>query len=130
MSVEGAMFSFDLVSDQSTEQWLKKLTTYNPYISMMKLGDVGVQMLAEATPKDSGITAASWRYEIREEHGSYSLYFCNTSRTEDGVPIPILIQYGHALPQGGYVAPYDFINPVMEQLHKMFSEQVDKEVSP
>lgn len=73
----------------------------------------GVEALMLETPIDTGETAMSWGYEIIQEDGRITLNFTNSSRAGDtNIPVVILIQYGHATRNGGYVAPYDFINPI------------------
>ena len=48
---------------------------------VVKLGDLdkygreGVAALASATPVDSGKTASSWRYEIKNKNGSVTISF-------------------------------------------------------
>lgn len=93
-------------------------------------GEKGVMALALETPMDTGITATSWTYEIEEEHGQIALYFKNTALADDGqTPIVILIQYGHGTGNGGYVMPYDFINPVTQQIFQEIADNIWKEVT-
>ena len=87
-----------------------------------------MDLLASATPKDTGNTAASWSYEIQEENGSISIYWKNTSMVGN-TPIVILIRYGHATRNGGYVAPNDFITPVLEKIFKEMADAIWKEVT-
>lgn len=93
-----------------------------------RFGQMGVEALALETPKDTGVTAASWNYEIVEDDGAISLYWTNSSGA-DRIPIVILIQYGHATRNGGYVAPYDFINPVTKHIFELIADTIWKEVS-
>lgn len=91
-------------------------------------GAKGVDLLASATPKDTGNTAASWSYEIQEENGSISIYWKNSSMVGN-TPIVILIRYGHATRNGGYVTPNDFITPVLEKVFKEMADAIWKEVT-
>lgn len=75
----------------------------------------GVEALAAATPKDTGVTAASWSYEIIQETGSVSIVFRN-SNIQNGVPIAIILQYGHATRNGGWVEGRDYINPAIQPI--------------
>ena len=59
-----------------------------------KYGQKGVAALSAATPVDSGETAASWDYEIVNKKGSARITFTN-SHIVKGVPIAIILQYGH-----------------------------------
>ena len=84
-----------------------------------KWGKRGVELLAEATPKRTGLTAASWRYEITRVNGFVSLYWYNTNvvHTRRGpVPVATLIETGHMTGRGTYVKGRDYIGPVMDQL--------------
>lgn len=98
----------------STENWLKKITsgTSRLFASLEKYGQEGVAALAAATPKDSGDTANSWYYEIVDKNGSWSIEWKNRN-INDGVSIAILLQYGHATRNGGYVQGRDYINPAL-----------------
>lgn len=91
-------------------------------------GRRGVFALAAATPKDSGITSNSWNYEIKIERGNFSLTWTN-SNENDGVPIAILIQYGHATKEGGYVQGRDFVNPAIKPIFDAISDSIFMEVS-
>jgi len=95
---------------------------------LQRYGPIGVNALANATPKDSGLTALSWDYSI-EKHGSgYDLNWFNTHEN-NGTVIAILIQYGHGTGTGGYVPPNDFINPAMKPVFDKIAEDIWKEVS-
>lgn len=91
-------------------------------------GRMGVAALAMETPIDTAETAASWDYEIEEKDGSITLTWTNSS-TAGGVPVVILIQYGHGTRNGGYVQPYDFINPVTREIFNDIADTVWKEVT-
>ena len=100
----------------------------------VKIGDLdqygreGVAALASATPKDSGLTASSWYYEIKHENGSVSISFHN-SNIKDGVPIAIIIQYGHGTGNGGWVEGRDYINPTIRPLFDKIANNAWKEVT-
>lgn len=83
------------------------------YVSILrKYGEVGVEALAAATPKDSGRTAESWSYTITRDFDSYTITWKN-SHVNDGVNVAILIQMGHGTNNGAYVQPTDYINPAL-----------------
>lgn len=90
-------------------------------------GQKGVQALADATPKDTGKTAASWSYEIKMEDSGAVLYWKN-SNIVDGVPIAVILQYGHGTRNGGYVQGLDYINPAMRPIFKEIARELWKEV--
>lgn len=92
-----------------------------------RYGEEGVRALAEATPKDTGLTAASWQYRINRGNGSVSITFENTN-FQNGVPIAILLQYGHATRNGGYVQGIDYINPALRPIFERIAEEAWEEV--
>ena len=93
-----------------------------------KFGIEGVAALASATPVDSGLTASSWYYEIQTKDGSTTITF-NNSNIQNGVPIAIILQYGHATGNGGWVEGRDYINPTIQPLFDKIAEQAWKEVT-
>ena len=66
-----------------------------------KYGREGVAALASATPVDTGQTANSWHYKIEQKQGSVLISFYNTN-IQNGVPIAVILQYGHATRNGGW----------------------------
>ena len=87
-----------------------------------KYGREGVAALSSATPIDSGKTANSWSYGITNKNGSVTISF-NNSNIQNGVPIAIILQYGHGTKNGGWVQGRDYINPAIQPV---FDEIVDK----
>lgn len=94
-----------------------------------KYARMGVEALSEATPIDTGETASLWDYEIYTTKRSTKIVWTNDNITRDGTPIPILLQFGHATKDGGYVEGIDFINPALAPVFKKMVEQVWKEVT-
>lgn len=92
-----------------------------------RYGREGVAALASATPVDSGLTADSWYYEIVKNNGTVSINFCN-SNIQNGVPIAIILQYGHATRNGGWVAGRDYINPAIQPIFDKLADSAWKEV--
>lgn len=93
-----------------------------------KYGREGVSALASATPVDSGKTASSWSYEIIKEKDSVKLTFSN-SNIQNGVPIAVILQYGHATRNGGWVQGRDYINPAIRPIFDKIADQAWKEVT-
>ena len=93
-----------------------------------KYGQEGVAALASATPVDSGQTANSWYYEIKRQNGSVSIVF-NNSHVNKGVPIAIILQYGHGTGTGGWVQGRDYINPAIRPIFDRITEDAWKEVT-
>lgn len=92
-----------------------------------KYGREGVAALASATPVESGLTASSWTYEIVRGKGSVSIRF-NNSNIQNGVPIAIILQYGHGTGTGGWVEGRDYINPSVQPLFDKIANNAWKEV--
>lgn len=88
----------------------------------------GVIALAQATPVDSGETANSWDYEIVRTKTGAVIYWTN-SNVNDGVPVAILIQYGHATDNGAYVQGTDFINPAIKPVFNNIADEAWREVT-
>ena len=99
------------------------------YISQLeKYGEEGVRLLSEATPVDTGTTAASWRYEVEKKNGFYSIYFVNDN-APSGVKVAILLQYGHATKNGGWVEGIDYINPALKPLFEKLADNAWLEIT-
>lgn len=93
-----------------------------------KYGREGVAALASATPIETGKTANSWYYEIKRQNGSVSLEFKN-SNIKDGVPIAVILQYGHGTGTGGWVQGRDYINPAIQPIFDKIADSAWKEVT-
>lgn len=92
-----------------------------------RYGNEGVNALMAATPKDTGLTSESWQYRITQRNGSFTLTFDNTN-IQNGVPIAIILQYGHATRNGGYVQGIDYINPAIRPIFERLAEEAWEEV--
>ncbi len=92
-----------------------------------KFGKEGVAALASATPVDSGETASSWYYEIENRKGSVTISFHN-SNIHNGVPIAIILQYGHGTRNGGWVQGRDYINPAIQPIFDKIANNAWEEV--
>lgn len=93
-----------------------------------RYGREGVAALASATPVDTGKTAASWYYDVKIDKESASITF-NNSNIQNGVPIAIILQYGHGTRNGGWVEGRDYINPVIQPIFDKIAEEAWKEVT-
>ena len=93
-----------------------------------KYAKKGVEALASATPVDSSSTANSWKYEIVNEKGSITINFINTN-VNDNVPIAIILQYGHATGNGGWVEGRDYINPAIQPIFDQMVKDIWREVT-
>lgn len=111
---------------------IEKFLTHNQRLEYMKIldkyGREGVATLQAATPVDSGETAGSWDYKIRVFGNSFNIMWTN-SNVIDGVPIAIILQYGHATRNGGYVQGRDYINPALKPIFDRLAEEAWREVT-
>ena len=123
---------FELVSKKGWEKtvsWLEKgLVQDKLDVVLNNCGEKGVKALEAATPKRTGVTARSWRYEIRRNSGGCKIVWMNDNKTRDGDSIAFLLQYGHGTGRGGYVKGRDYINPAMRPVFDEIAEEVRKAV--
>ncbi|MCI8992297.1 MAG: HK97 gp10 family phage protein [Eubacterium sp.] len=99
------------------------------YLNVLeRYGRAGVSALASVTPKESGLTAASWNYEISHNAKETAITFTN-SNIHNGVNIAIILQYGHGTGHGGYVAGRDYINPAIQPIFDKIAEDAWREVT-
>lgn len=92
-----------------------------------RYGEKGIKALEEMTPRASGKTAASWKYGIEHKGSSYSIVWSNEN-INNGVNIAIILQYGHATGNGGYVVGRDYINPALQPIFDEMANTVWKEL--
>lgn len=93
-----------------------------------KYGREGVAALASATPIDTGLTASSWYYKIENKNGRATISFHN-SNIQNGVPIAIILQYGHGTGNGGWVEGRDYINPAIQPIFDKIVNNAWREVT-
>lgn len=123
------MITFDSSGDfKNTDRFLSKVSKLEIMSALRAIGQQGVRALASATPTQSGQTAASWGYEISTSNKSSQITWIN-SNVVSGVPIAIILQYGHGTGTGGYVAGRDYINPAIQPLFDKLAEDVWKVVT-
>jgi hypothetical protein len=110
-----------------TENFLMKLKGYTHTLDLDKYGRDGVEALRAATPVDTGLTRDSWYYEIIEEKGQTRICFLN-SNIQNGVSVAIVLQYGHASRNGGWVEGRDYINPAIAPIFDRLACEAWREV--
>lgn len=123
------MISFRQKGDFSKlTRFLERAKNFVHLSDLDRYGREGVAALASATPVDTGKTAASWYYDIKINKESASIAF-NNSNIQNGVPIAIILQYGHGTRNGGWVEGRDYINPVIQPIFDKIAEEAWKEVT-
>lgn len=113
---------------KKTEKFLKKSFGKDYMGVLERYAKEGVSHLAANTPKDSGNTAGSWSYKIEQKDSSISIIW-NNSNVQKGVNIAVILQYGHATRNGGYVSGRDYINPALRPIFDAMAEAAWKEVT-
>jgi hypothetical protein len=115
-------------SFKNTERYLARLKTAQLFAVLNKYGSLGQNALSNATPVESGLTAASWSYTIEQRPGYYSIRWHN-SHIESGVPIAVILQYGHGTGTGGYVQGRNYIMPAIRPIFDQMANEAWKEVT-
>jgi hypothetical protein len=108
--------------------WLERIKEIAKLGILDKYGRKGVEALSSATPVDSGLTAASWSYEIQND-GKFASIVFNNSNVNRGVNIAIILQTGHGTGTGGWVQGRDYINPAIQPIFDQLAEEAWKEVT-
>ena len=115
-------------SFNKTEQFLKKVHNASKTIDLTKYGEKGVAALQAANPTRTGLTASSWYYKIEKSGSRLTLSFFN-SNVNKGVPIAIILQYGHGTNNGGWVQGRDYINPALRPVFDEMAQAIWREVT-
>lgn len=110
-------------SFDKTTAFLRRMKGGDIYRQLDKYGAIGVAALAAATPVDENLTAMAWGYEIVRRPGYYAIKWTNVN-TRNGIPVAVLIQYGHATRGGTFIQGRDYINPAIRPIF----DQIDAEV--
>ena len=111
-----------------TERFLNRMKR-REYLNVLdEFGRDGVQALRNATPVESGLTAESWDYEIKRTRDYTEIVWTN-SNINNGVPIAVILQYGHGTGTGGYVQGRDYINPAIRPIFDKIAEKAWKVVT-
>lgn len=110
------------------DRYFKRASKSVKNIDLEQFGKRGVDALSKATPVDSGLTSKSWYYKIIKTKDSTTITF-NNSNIQNGVPIAIILQYGHGTKQGGWVEGRDYINPSIQPIFDEIAKNAWKEVT-
>lgn len=128
------MISFEVKGDSNkTEKFLKKTylflhnAQYLPFLN--KAGREGIAALREHTPKDTGLTAESWDYEISFDQDGVSVSWSNSNVVNDWFNVALALQFGHGTRNGGYVEGIDYINPALKPIFDDIANELWEEVT-
>ena len=123
------MITFKHKGDLSkTTRFLERAKHVVRLADLDRYGREGVAALASATPVESGTTASSWYYEISYDKSGARITF-NNSNVNKGVPIAIILQYGHGTGTGGWVQGRDYINPAIQPIFDRLVNEAWREVT-
>ena len=114
-------------STRNTDAFLEKMIRGDLYSRLEPHAQRGVEALRSATPRDSGLTAESWSYEIVEDGRGVTIWWTN-SNVVGGFNVAVGLQYGHGTGTGGWVEGYDYINPALRPIFDEITEAIWKEV--
>lgn len=112
-----------------TEKFLMNAKERKFFKALDKYGKAGVEALSNATPRDTGLAANSWYYEIKWNGSSFEVTWNNADIEGGWAPVAILIQYGHATKNGGWVMGRDYINPAITPLFDKLANDAWKEMT-
>ena len=115
-------------SFNNLELYLKRLKKRGRFKFLEKYGEEGVKLLAEATPKRTGLTSRSWQYKVEVTPTAAIISFYNTN-IQNGINVAVVLQYGHATRRGGWVEGRDYINPAIEPLFDKIAEEAFTKIS-
>lgn len=122
------MITFKVSGDYSkTTKYLKKIKSMYKSGVLDEYGRKGVVALSEATPVESGETASSWSYDIIQNRSGIRIVWSNDN-VVGGCNVAVLLQYGHATRNGGWVEGIDYINPTMQPIFEEIAECAWREV--
>lgn len=119
------MIEMSFKGDFETSKWLQRVKDQNLRSVLSDAASRGLAALQSATPEKTGKTAQSWDYKIVRTKRGIKIVWYNT-HVVNGVPIAIILQYGHGTRQGGYVQGRDYINPAMRPIFNEIDEMVRK----
>jgi hypothetical protein len=112
---------------KNTERFFENVKKGKYFNVLNKYGQIGVSALAAATPRDSGLTAASWTYKVSSSGNMHYISWSN-SNLVGTVSIAIILQYGHGTKSGTFVQGRDYINPAMRSVFDKIADGVWEEV--
>ena len=110
---------------RATKRWMDKMEAGSVADVLRSCGEKGIEALSAATPVRTGKTAASWGFEVKTSSKGVTLIWTNAN-VVNGVPIAIILQYGHGTGTGGYVHGRDYINPAMRPVFDEIESRISR----
>lgn len=93
-----------------------------------QFADACVEELKKVTPKDSGLTAESWDYELEVTNKMTTITFINRN-IQNGMNVALLIEFGHGTPSGVWVEGREYIDPVIQKRYLQVIDNKWKELT-
>jgi len=94
-----------------------------------RYGNKGVELLRQATPRDTGKTAESWSYKIEQtKDGRFRLIFENSNIIKDYANVAVLIDTGHLSKAGTWVEGRNYISPTLQPIFDEIANSIWKEI--
>lgn len=115
-------------SFSNTEKFFNRVLRKEYRNILAAYGELGVQILKNATPVDTGATRDAWNFEIEDKNGIVTLAWTNSNENE-GINVALLLIYGHGLQNGGYVVGDNFVDPVIKPLMQDLANKAWREVT-
>lgn len=109
---------------ERTFRFLHRLSEQDYLDILNECGRQGVEALSAATPKDSGLTASCWGYELVRDKNLTTITWTNSNMGDGWFPVAIMLQYGHGTGTGGYVQGRDYINPAIRPVFDQIADTV------
>lgn len=123
------MIRIDEPDFKATHRFLDRLNRFDPRSTLHSFGEMGVSLLAAATPYDTGETASKWSYKLEGRKERYTITWFN-SEPAGSAPLVLLLQYGHGTKNGYWLPGRDFINPALYPIYDMIADRLVKEALP
>lgn len=111
---------------ERTDKFFKKSIKITKVENINALAERCIERLKEATPKDSGLTAGSWGYEIIKNKNKNILYINNTN-IQNGINIALILEFGHSA-GGAWVEGKNFIGPITQEEYNKILKDTWKEL--
>lgn len=115
-------------STKNTQAWLARLKSGDQFSDLERYGQMGVDALSNATPVETGATAAAWRYRVYRKGGKYSIAWYNTNKPNGTFDAAIALQFGHGTGTGGWVPGRDYINPAVRPIFDQIEADIMRKV--
>ena len=121
------MIKGSIKGEFKTDTWLRKLVKKDFSSQSKKAAEDGRSALAAATPVRTGLTAASWDYELSNTEYGSKITWKNTNMNK-GVNIAVLLEYGHGKRGGGYIPGKHFVKPALMPIVSKLEQEILEEV--